>query len=219
MSSHSAKSQWAISIVCAAVLALLFGLWAHYNLNEHEPVNMELSSATILKQPRALAQFNLTDANNQPFTLDNLKGHWNLIFFGFTNCPDLCPTTLSTLNKSYLSLANTAKQLPQVVFISIDPEQDTTTRLKKYLTSFNSNFLGATGKEKDIYNLSQELSIVYGKVQPTDAKNYTFDHSGTILIVDPKGQFYGVFTLPHDAQKIADDMQKIMNQAEPAAQA
>lgn len=216
MSAHSAKFQWAVSIVCVAVLALLFGLWAHYNLNQHEQEKIVLSSATIFDQPRALSQFSLTDANNQPFNLENLKGHWNLVFFGFTNCPDLCPTTLSTLNKSYLSLENKQRNLPQVVFISIDPEQDTSERLKKYLASFNSNFLGATGNEKDVYKLSQELSIVYGKVQPTDAKNYTFDHSGTILIIDPKGEFYGVFTLPHDAQKIAEDMQKIMNGEGPA---
>lgn len=205
---HHRRIYYLITVV---VLAFLLGLWAWHNsqLRAFKPT---LRTATIFTQPRAITPFQLTDDEGQPFTLENLKGHYTLIFFGFTHCPDLCPTTLSTLNQAYQKLQNVhLKNLPQVLFISVDPEQDTPAVIKTYLSSFNSAFLGATGSREALDKLMQEMSVLYAKIlQTDDPAHYTIDHSGTLIIVNPKGQFYGVFTAPQDAQKITDDMQALL---------
>lgn len=222
-SLSSSRAQWSIIIICAAVLALLFGLWVSYNLNNDKEHKTELASATMFDHPRNLTAFKLIDDHKKPFSIDQLKGHWNLVFFGFTNCPDLCPTTLSTLNQAYNALdAQNPAAMPQIVFISVDPQRDDPDHIKEYLSSFNPHFLGATGSEDQLKQLTQELSVLYAKVFQPDSKNYTIDHSGTILIINPQGQFTGVFTLPHDANKIAQDMKTIIatglrSDAEPQA--
>lgn len=207
----SKRSEWTIAIICFAILALLFGLWAYHNLGANEEQKTTLVSATLFDQPRVLANFTLVDDHKKPFTMDQLKGHWNMVFFGFTHCPDLCPTTLATLNQAYNSLqAQGQITMPQVVFISVDPQRDDPDQIKEYLSSFNPHFLGATGTETQLKQLSQELSVLYAKITQPDNKNYTIDHSGTILLINPQGQFAGVFTLPHDANKIAQDMKTIL---------
>lgn len=199
-------------IIAIACLAGLLGMWSQYNL--HTNKTPTLKTATIFPEPRIISSFELIDDENKPFTLENLKGHFSLIFFGFTHCPDLCPTTLATLNKSYKILENAKlKNLPQILFISVDPEQDDPKTIKKYLNSFNTAFLGATGNKKQLDKLTQELSVLYTKVvQPEDKKHYSIDHSGAIILINSQGQFYGVFTIPHDAQKIADDMKILLGQ-------
>lgn len=212
----SHRTQWIVIIVCVAVLALLFGLWVQHNLNDATPpAAPKLATATVFPQPRDLEPFQLTDDHNQSFTQDALKGHWNLVFFGFTNCPDLCPTALATLNNAYKLLATQQTPLPQIIFISVDPEQDNSARILQYLNSFNPQFIGATGSEEQLNKLTQQLSVIFGKVMPAHGEHYTIDHSGTIVIINPEGKFYGVFTLPHDAQKIAQDMQSIIHAAPP----
>ena len=211
----SKRSEWTIATICFAVLGLLFGLWAYHNLGATEEQKPTLVSATVFDQPRALNDFKLTDDHKKTFTMAQLKGHWNMVFFGFTHCPDLCPTTLSTLNQAYTSLqAQGQTVMPQVVFISVDPQRDDPQQIKEYLSSFNPHFLGATGTEAQLKQLSQELSVLYAKISQPDNKNYTIDHSGTILLINPQGQFAGVFTLPHDAKKIAQDMKTILASGE-----
>ncbi|HVV67434.1 MAG TPA: SCO family protein [Gammaproteobacteria bacterium] len=215
MSNSSPRAQLSFLVTSLCILALLFGLWLYHNLGHHEDnSDTQLVSATVFQQPRALTPFNLTDDNDHPFTLDNFKGHWSLLFFGFTNCPDLCPTTLSVLNQAYKQLASTnPKTMPQVVFISVDPEQDDSQTIAKYLSSFNPSFLGATGSQSTLDQLTRELNVLYMKVAPPQAntdEHYSIDHSGTILIINPQGQFYGVFTTPHDPNKIAKDTQTLM---------
>jgi len=201
-------------LIAVAILSALFGMWSRHNTQPTD-VKVAMKTATVFPQPRAITPFQLTDTEGKPFTLENLKGHYSLIFFGFTHCPDLCPTTLAMLSQSYKTLENAKlKNLPQVIFISVDPEQDTPKKIKTYLSSFNSAFLGATGDKAQIDKLTQEMSVIYAKVaQAGDPGHYSIDHSGTLIIVNPEGQFYGVFTMPHDPQKIANDMKVLLNSA------
>lgn len=203
------RRYFKIIIFDIAILALLFGAWTYHNTS-HKKSIQPLSTATIFNEPRTITPFQLTDNKDQSFTLENLKGHWSLLFFGFTNCPDLCPTTLATLNQVYKNLqAKGQAPMPQIVFISVDPERDNPKRLTEYLHTFNSHFIGATGQQAQLDKLTQELSVLYAKVKqsPSNPEDYSIDHSGTILIIDPKGQFYGVFTTPHDATKISNDLE------------
>jgi protein SCO1/2 len=201
----TAKRQRLFILIAIAALGLLFGMWFQGNIGLKK-ANATTETATVFDQPRLITSFSLTDDKGQPFTLENLKGHWSLIFFGFTNCPDLCPTTLSTLNQAYEILAAKHQDpMPEIIFISVDPERDSIERIQTYLKGFNPHFLGATGNKAEIDKLTQEFSVIYAKVIQED--HYMIDHSGTIIITNPEGQFYGVFTLPHEADAIAKDLE------------
>lgn len=207
------KQKFLFILIAIAILATLFGLWSRYN-TQPKDVKEAVHTATIFSQPREIKPFQLYSTPGKSFTLEDLKGHYTLIFFGFTHCPDLCPTTLSILNQSYTQLQNEkVKTLPQILFISVDPERDTIPVIKKYLSSFNAAFIGATADNAQIDQLTREMNVLYAKVANAggDAENYTIDHSGTLIIVNPEGQFYGVFTMPHEAQKIAADMKVLSN--------
>lgn len=197
--------------IAFAVIALFFGVWLQYNANKSD--DMDLDSGTILPIPHDISPFSLVSAEDKPFTNKNLKGHWSLLFFGFTHCPQLCPTTLALLNDAYKNIEkHNHVPLPQVVFISIDPERDTPKKILSFLEGFNKNFLGATGKKDQLDKLTREMSILYAKVEDPDATDtsmYNIDHSGTVLMVNPLGQLLAVFSTPQDAEELSDDVEKI----------
>jgi protein SCO1 len=171
-------------------------------------------SATILPTPRTLHAFTLSNDHNQPFTNQNLMGHWTFLFFGFTNCAHMCPMTMTTLKDMYGVLKATKQVLPQVVLITIDPQRDSVARLHQFVTAFDPAFQGARGSQEQIEALSQELSVLYMKVKTPgqaqqQAQDYQIDHSGTLLLINPKGQLYAIFSMPHDAKKIAIDFEKM----------
>lgn len=197
-----------------AFLALLFGLWTHYNFGApKEATTLTLTNGTVFPQPRALSTFTLTDMNGKPFTQANLKGHWSLIFFGFTHCPMLCPTTLATLNEVYQKLqADQQQPMPQIVFISVDPERDSPKRIKQYVTGFNPHFFGATGSQQQLEELTQKFSVMYAKVAQGDSQqDYTIDHSGTLLLTDPNGNLLAIFSTPHETAALTQNLEKIIN--------
>ncbi len=199
--------------IALAVLALLFGMWFQHNTSAEQTKSLaNLETATVLPQPKTVPRFNLISQENTSFTLENLKGHWSLLFFGFTNCPYLCPTTLSTLNESFKLLEKDhLTPMPQMVFISVDPERDHPARIKEYLSSFNKQFVGATGSPQQLEALTKSFNILYTKIKATKSnEEYSIDHSGTILMLDPKGQLFAIFSTPHDATKIAHDVKSII---------
>lgn len=200
--------------IIVGILAAGWGAWVHHNTQQSITASEVMKSVTLFTQPRIVSPFTLVDSHNRPFTLKTLQGHWNLVFFGFTHCPQLCPTTLATLNQVYQQLQSSPHTtLPQIVFISIDPEQDNSEQIARYLQSFNAAFLGATGTDDQLARLTQELNVLYAKVRPPNSDPdtpYTIDHSGTILLMNPQGQFAGVFTLPHAVSDMVHDMKLIM---------
>ena len=196
-----------------AVLSLLFGLWVHQNQAGHSNGPLELDNGTLFPVPRNIAPFELVDARQKPFNNSSLTGHWSVLFFGFTQCPQLCPTTLATLNETYqlLEKKNNAA-LPQVVFISVDPDRDTPRAIEEYLGSFNKHFIGATGTKDQIKNLTAKLNILYMKVQKPhadDPMSYQIDHSGTLLLVNPEGKLLALFSSPQDAETLANSLAAI----------
>lgn len=207
-----AQRYWFI-ILSLGGLAALLGMWVQYNLHHRTVHQVTWESATVFPEARAIPEFHLTDGDGRALTNQNLKGHISLLFFGFTHCPDLCPTTLRTLKGVYEALqASGVKDLPQVLFISVDPERDTPSVIQQYVHSFNPAFRGATGTPKELEQLTHALSVLYAKVLNKGegvSGEYTIDHSGTILVVSPEGKFYGIFTLPHEAEKIAQDIQRM----------
>ena len=196
---------WIIPGVLIAALA-----WYFYPVSE-PAAPPTLQKATLLPQPRAIADFHLVDHHGRTLNLARLRGHWSLLFFGYTHCPDVCPTTLQTLATTLkrLEAAPGKPELPQVIFISVDPQRDTPERLAAYVPYFDARFLGATGKHQELEHLARQVGIVYAKSQTGKDGDYLVDHSAAIVLFDPDGRMHAVFGAPHDPATLAADLQTI----------
>jgi len=166
-----------------------------------------LQQATLLPSPKPVADFQLTDQAGRPFNLDQLKGRWTLAFFGYTHCPDVCPTSMAMLAQVQRQLEQdpNVAQLPQVVFFSVDPERDTPELLASFVPYFHDSFIGVTGDPDEILKLTRQLGIIYGKTGGSGADDYLVDHSAAIILFDPAGSFHALFNVPHKPELIASD--------------
>lgn len=198
--------------VLVASLSAIGGVsfWKMMQARHQGPV----SSLMVLPDPRVISDFRLTDHLSQDFTLANLQGKWSLIFFGFTNCPDVCPGTLFELQKINETLAQQMKSgndRPQVLFVSVDPERDTPAKLEQYLSYFDPEFIGITGDHGQLLPLTRELGIAY-MIDEHEAgePNYNVAHSASVLLTNPEGMLYGAFPAPHDAKRISADLLTII---------
>ncbi|MBB3021143.1 protein SCO1/2 [Microvirga lupini] len=144
--------------------------------------------------------FKLTSHEGKPFTEADLKGKPFVVFFGFTHCPEVCPTTLYDLTQDMAALGKDGENL-QAAFITVDPERDTPELMKTYLSSFDPRIVGLTGTEEEIAAAARTYKIYYRKV-PTDG-GYTMDHSATLFLMDSKGEFYGTsnFQEPEETRR------------------
>jgi len=191
-------------VVLIAAVSAIGGVsfWKLNQARNQSPV----SSLLVLPDTRVIADFRLTDHHSQPFSLAGLRGKWSMLFFGFTNCPDVCPGTLFELQKVNEILGQRLEaetDRPQILFISVDPERDTPAKLEQYLTYFDPGFIGITGDQVQLLPLTRQLGIAY-RVEEHDpgAPQYDVAHSASILLTDPEGRLYGAFPPPHDAEKI-----------------
>ena len=209
-----------ILIGCMIVIGL--SIWLGISKVQRRPQHYTQQDSNALQQgtafPKATAikAFALIDDNEDPFTNDNLKGHWSLLFFGFVNCAKICPTTLSELNKAYQILEKKdEKKLPKVIFISVDPERDSPADIKQYVTRFNENFIGATGEQLDLRQLTKNLGISYIQLKKPEItqNDYQISHSATILVINPEGEWAGILSPPFNAQVMANDFMKIQQKA------
>ena len=184
-----------------AVGAALAGLWLARELHSPEP---QLASGTWLPQPRELGNFSLLDEMGRPFTLRELQGRPTLVFFGFTHCPDVCPTTLATLTQARKTAAVAGLR---VLLVSVDPARDTPAVLEKYVHAFDSDTRGATGTPAEIGRIAREFSVA---VQRVDLPNgdYTMDHSAAVFLLDDRARMVGIFTPPFEAKPLAADLRR-----------
>ena len=165
----------------------------------------------MLADPEVLADFELFKHDDTPFSNQAFKDRWSFLIFGYTFCPDFCPTTLVVFNQMYQML----KQPPasgrdvQFVMVSVDPERDTVRQLRAYVPHFNPEFIGVTGDSAVINRLTDSLGVVYEKHIGSTADNYLIDHSTAVYLINPKGRLQGVFAPPHDAADMVKGFQKI----------
>jgi len=177
------------------------------------PKPPELQQATLLPSAKPIATFNLINQKGEAFTLDDLKGHWTFAFFGYTHCPDVCPTSLGMLGRVMRRLKENlpADAMPQGLFVSVDPQRDTPEMLAKYVAYFDPDFIAATGDPAEIHHLTRQLGILYIKSAGDKDNDYLIDHSAAVVLFDPAGRFHALFNVPHDADKIASDFLLIKN--------
>lgn len=171
---------------------------------------MREHGALIHEKPRRFSEFDLVNHRDEPFTEEDLQGRWTLIFFGFTHCPDICPATLATLDRMVAPLGESEKAQLQVVMLTVDPERDTPEKLAEYVTHFNEDFVGVTGSPPQILNLATQLSVVYDKV-PLEDGDYTMDHSGNIVIINPRGDYHGFFRPPFEEESLRVALRSLMH--------
>lgn len=162
---------------------------------------MKLNGLYLLDTPRDMGAFALVDHHGKPFDLERLKGRWSLVFFGFTFCPDICPTTMAFLNDFMASLEGTEAQDTQVVMVSVDPARDTVEKLASYVPYFNPEFIGVTGEFLDIHRFATALNTPFRKVVG-EGGDYQVDHSANVVLINPKGHYHGFFMAPLDLGKM-----------------
>lgn len=155
---------------------------------------------------RPVVGIQMTDQDGQPFTEARFKGKWSFLFFGFTHCPDVCPTTLLILKTVWDKLPAEARQAPepQMIFVSVDPERDTPALLKSYTHFYNPEFMGMTGPADKLDILTTQVGALYGYEDGDKEGEYTVNHSAQIVLIDPKGRFRAVFTTPHQVDEIVN---------------
>lgn len=214
----SLMSKRAILLLVIAALAAGLGLWASQrHFGPVAAAQPKVTSITLLPNPRTLPAFSLQQSDGTPLTADELKGHWTLVFLGFTHCPDVCPTTLAQLagaQKQWAAMPEASR--PRVLFISADPERDSAELTGKYAHAFHADTLAATAPVAQLEPFARSLSMVFMKApglsgEPND---YSIDHSAGFAVLDPQARMAGVIQPPFDVNAIAADM-TVLSKATP----
>lgn len=176
-------------------------------------------AATVLNPPRPVEQIKLTDQHGAPVTADSLAGRWTVLFFGFTHCPDVCPTTLARLAGVQRRLPEALRPKVRFMLVSVDPMRDTPERLAEYVGQFGQGFVGATAPLGELAPLLKELGVSYAYTAQAQGEHmdhaghaghgtpaYTVSHSETLYVLDPQARLYAVFTDPKDDYALQRDL-------------
>lgn len=197
-----------IVLALAAAFAGLLAGW-HFSQRSLQSDGPALLTMKRFDTPRALSPFELTRHDGQVFDNDSIKGHWTLVFIGFTHCPDVCPTTLAQLKTAQDQWAKIPEaRRPRVLFVAVDPDRDTPEITGRYAHAFHKDTLAATGTQVQLEQFARGLSLVFMKNPPEDTSkplNYNVDHSAALAVIDPEGHMAGVIQPPFEPAKIASD--------------
>ncbi len=194
-------------MMTTVVLAVMLGgVWlaAAYRENGSRAILLPDQVMTLFPDPKPLTAFAFTDQENRVFDLSRLKGKWSFLFFGYTHCPDICPTTLAMLAHAHENIVKStlgARDV-QFVFISVDPNRDTADKLRQYVTYFDASFLGVTGDDAQLGNLAAQLGAAYQVAITPGVENYPVYHTAAVFLVDPRARYHAVFAPPLDAEGI-----------------
>ncbi|MFP6847860.1 MAG: SCO family protein [Pseudomonas sp.] len=191
--------------VLVAIVALVLGLTVNKVLTskgQGDPAALLDAGIVLLPQSRTLPALSLTNQDGQSVSVDQLKGQWSLLFFGYTFCPDICPATLAQLRQLQGQLPPETLSKLRVVLVTVDPNRDTPEQLKKYLNYFDAGFIGWTGEQATIQKLANAVSIPFIPAD-TSKENYTVDHSGNLVLIGPDGTQRGFIRAPINTTKLA----------------
>jgi protein SCO1/2 len=211
-----------IVYVLVAALAAGLGLWAaqrYFTSPAAAPSGPATQAVRLFQPPRELPAFSLRQSDGTALVPGELKGHWTLVFLGFTHCPDVCPTTLAQLSqaqKQWSAIPDSTR--PRVLFVSVDPERDTPDRIGEYAHGFHRDTIAATADIPALEQFTRSLSLVFAKMPAEEgrpADEYTMDHSATIVVLDPEGRMAGVIQPPFDPNAIASDFTALTREPSP----
>lgn len=198
-----------LPLAVVALLSIAAGLWLSTSTTDGKRLPQDLE-ATFLPKGKPLKTFQLVDHNNQTFDIERFKGKWSFMFFGYMNCPDVCPIGMKVMQDAWQQLPASLLNHSQMIFVSVDPERDKPEGLKDYVHYFHTDFIGVTGAGDQIDVLTRDIGILYGYEDPeAGSKDYVVNHSGQFILIDPDARMRAVFSPPHEPKKIADTFQKI----------
>ena len=200
------STQKGVRWTIAGVLLFMTVVVASFIHRVGEPRIMSLAETRanglfLFDTPRDPGEFSLIDHHGTPFTREDLIDRWTLIFFGFTHCPDICPTTMAELAELKAQLVGTEASDARVVMLSVDPARDTPERLAQYVPYFHTDFIGVTGDFTDIMRFAQRLNAPFRKVSEPDGA-YQMEHSANVMLMNPLGDYHGFFRAPLDIPKM-----------------
>jgi protein SCO1/2 len=199
-------------IISVVLLSILVILGAVYWVGQAPaPTGLKVGpSVTVVDHVRALPEFRLAaTSREQEFTRESLLGHWTYLTFGYTHCPDVCPSTLTILAQVTQKMGD--RKTPLVVFVSVDQPRDSIELLKQYVPGFYPSFLGATGDDAALQPLTKALGVYYVRNAPEKgSKGYSVDHSSAVYLITPEGKLRAAFSMPMDAAQMAKDTTQLM---------
>ncbi len=203
----------ALGLLVVMALVLAAGVWLS---NERADPYAGLSPALQAKlwpEPRPVEPFHLVDHHAEPFTEERLHGQWTFLFFGYAGCPDVCPMALRDLSDVRKILARDGlDDEAQFVFVSVDPERDTVELLDGYVTFFDEEIVGVTGSQDEIDSLTEQLAIMSVRVDDDGGSGfYHFDHTSSVMLIDPRGRVIGAFPPPHIPERMAEHFTALRN--------
>lgn len=189
------KIHLTVAGVCILiVLSLTLFLIKMTSPREMSKQDLQLQGAIVFDQPRIIKPFELLDQHGAPFTLDRLHGRWSLLFFGYTFCPDICPTTLADLKKFKAMLAEApGTEEVQIILVTVDPARDTPEKLAQYLDYFDPDFTGVTGDFLKLHGFATNLNAAFTKVLIEGGSSYLVDHTSNLALINPFGHYHGFF--------------------------
>ncbi|MDH6233450.1 protein SCO1/2 [Mesorhizobium soli] len=200
MAAASART----ALVAIAAGAVLLGGGAVYLLGPNSPLREQQMALVDIGGP-----FKLTTQDGKPLSNEDLKGSPFAVFFGFTHCPEVCPTTLWEMSEALKALGDKADKL-KVLFVSVDPERDTPEFMSSYLKSFDPRIIGLTGSQEAIASVGKAYRAYWKKV-PTDGGDYTMDHTASVYLMDAEGRFSGVISYQEDPKVRLAKLERLVN--------
>ena len=197
---------------CLGFMALILALFLSrfYTPRELTLDEYKMLGAYFIDPPRQLAEFRLIDDSNEVFLPEQFKGKWNILFFGFTYCPDICPLTMKQMSDVKEALGENSENI-RVFLVSVDPDRDKPENMRVYLDNFDESFKGLTGEIDQIYKFSTQVNAPFFPVVNNPEPNYTVDHSGSLVLISPDSRYAGFFRAPHDTSKITKALASLLN--------
>jgi protein SCO1/2 len=159
--------------------------------------------------PNEAAPIDLTDQHGNPFSLDDLEGKMVLLYFGYTWCPDFCPTTLLDIQRIEQELGDDAEQV-EVVFVSVDPERDTEARLLEYMEFFGPDFYALRGTEEQTRQVARDYNIMYARQESGSVSGYLVDHTTSLFAIDQEGNLALTWAYGTEVENITEDLQHLL---------
>jgi protein SCO1 len=204
------SSQFVLIAIAGLALgaALAFGI---YGAQHRAASTVALEAGTYLPQARPINAFRLLDQRGHAFTRENLNDRWSIVFFGFTNCPDICPTRLTTLAALVRRMhAAQWREIPQVVFVSIDPSRDSPSAMQHYLSAFDPEFAGLTAPDPiDLQSFTQDFGAAYSAHEKPDG-SYDVAHTGALFLVSPRVELRAILTGPFTTDALQRDIERVL---------
>ena len=202
MSIHSLP-RLSVFLLCISVLSAC---------NQQTLETVDYQALKLFPQGKSFSGFQLTSHRQNPWQAEQFKGNYSVVFFGFANCPDICPTTLLEMQKVDKKLKASGTTPPEFIFVSVDPDRDSPETLKDYIEYFNPEFHALTGDAANILSIASQLGVAY-HVEEHEAGDlvYDVDHASALFVINPQGERIGLFPAPHQVDSITADLIQLIN--------